>query len=490
MVSNSIYEVKYLYEALWLNEKVTEFVTGKGPVMIAIFMLFTWWLMVRFSTLHIGGFRPGAKMSFKTGPQGVIAVLIIFATCWTVLSSRATVDVFDYSKNSWKSNKELSKGNNKRDLFTSHKVPKLLKYTIGFMEGAKVYLVNEIDSWFSENQSQAKSPMAFYRSMLAATTMSIEDPVLREQYASYNDKCILKVISMGKSADPTLRKSISNLSSKPLYRDEQLTQIFDSIYLRNGKTCLTERARLKAAIRKHLNISPTFINLRNTLRPLVRTDQTAESILVSQSISKIMTNDDSVKLLEERAKLHGGANWMQKLSSIFSTRVFGVVGAGAAIKAAETYNFFLKAAPHVRGWILLFLIGGFPFMFLFIMWKQDFRVLGPWLYGLFAVSMWTPIDVLLAHISQNVLMRNGLYEDISTFSDGISLHAVQSLNNGIYLGQAVYFVLQLGVMMLTLMGAIHCFKNAFQSQDANDAVPGEVKSTVFTGGKLAAGKVV
>ena len=117
---------------------------------------------------------------------------------------------------------------------------------------------------------------------------------------------------------------------------------------------------------------------------------------------------------------------------------------GAWVSAGRSQEFSenLARAPHVAGFIKMFLIAAFPWLIFFVV-AGHWRVLIQWWLIYFSVLLWTPIWTLLYHVMTSIALSADTLAAFGKLNDGISLYSAQLVSSRIYHLFAVYSWLQL-----------------------------------------------
>ena len=128
------------------------------------------------------------------------------------------------------------------------------------------------------------------------------------------------------------------------------------------------------------------------------------------------------------------------LISLFSGG--GLQGAWVAAGRSQEFSENLARAPHVAGFIKMFLIAAFPWLIFFVV-AGHWRVLIQWWLIYFSVLLWTPIWTLLYHVMTSIALSVDTMEAFGKLNDGISLYSAQLISSRMYHLFAVYTWLQL-----------------------------------------------
>ena len=160
-------------------------------------------------------------------------------------------------------------------------------------------------------------------------------------------------------------------------------------------------------------------------------------------------------------------------------------GAWVSAERSQEFSENLARAPHVAGFIKMFLIAAFPWLIFFVV-AGHWRVLLQWWLIYFSVLLWTPIWTLLYHVMTGIALSSETLEAFGKLNDGISLYSAELISSRIYHLFAVYSWLQLltgtaftGMLVYFIKPALSDTERD-SGPEVQEAVSGEVSKAVGT----------
>ena len=479
MYANTAYEALYQLMGLQFQEQVTTWITSQvifRAMILIIFAVSFFAFLVHFASRYIPVVVPARR-----APVSRIFSLVF---CLFVGISLLKVDTTDGSGpmvgGSWAKNPYVA--SIRPDIKDQYRVSYIFKLLSGSAEELARGLGFLVDSTFAKTNPQMTAPNFFYKAMLGAAADTIDDPNIQSSIRLYTDECLTKVLPNFNS--DTDSNFLDQYFSQSGPADQKLNQVtITSGGMGPAQSCLDlkqflntqlegyARARSNLADRDQAGGSPwrhfTYGVGQNY------DNWVTSNLLVNHFVSA----HEGMMGLEKGAEVPGTAgrvfqflNRLMSMDGILS--LIGrrdLKGASVAASRSQELSDHLARAPHVAGFLKMFLIGFFPVLVFFLAAGRWKPVLWWWLTYL-SVCLWTPIWALLYHVITSLALDVQVMESFGKLGDGVSLYAASLISSRLYQAFAVYSYLQLIIGPLFTGILLSCMRPMLRDTES-DTLP-------------------
>jgi len=491
MFSSTAYEAFYEIIGLHLHEASIKIITSQ-EVLIGIlaltfgcaFFFTTWNYFKRYLPFIGGGGRSGITTIVKLVASFLLGVSILKVSTHT--------HVNNYNRISWHHNDYIEKkvSNIQEQYEVSFIFDMMTRSSEELARLASVI----VDKLFEKGNSELHAPSAFYKAVMYAGSVSIDDPKLRSLIDFYSTECFDKVIPLIESGEA--QDKISEFFRPNGVVDRELEKI--SIKTKNGVllTCLDLKEKVRLGLfdfarRKGVRLRK-YRGRFNIMNPRQERNDLISSGLNNYFLSK---SESLLMNIKKGAEVPGGFSsfllgWKRfwTMDGFFS--FFGredLEGASLTADRALQFNEYLKRAPHIKGMVKLFLIAIFPWL-IFLIFVGKWKVLISWWAVYFSVLLWTPIWTLLYHLMTSIALSTEVMEHFGRINDGISLYSSQLITNRLYQFYAIYSWLQVIVGPLpTVILAWGMFTGFLKDSEEGHAPTEGVGTTISVVGATVTG---
>lgn len=496
MFSSTAYEAFYTIIGLHLHEASIKIITSQailaGVLALtfgAAFFFAVWGYFKRYLPKTIGGFQGANLGTF-------VKLLASFLLGVSILKVGSLTNVRDHKRVTWHDNNYIT--TKVVDLQENYKVSFVFDLLTQSAEEMANFLGMVVDRLFEKTNSEQHAPSAFYKAILYAGSLTIEDQKLRSMVDLYSAECFAKVIPQMEMANQ--QDKISEFFKPYGVVDNALKEI--KLPIQNGDeiSCYDLKEKI------HLDLYQYAWKSEN------KTAKYNENIKFQ--ISRSAVNETASNILNNHFTEQAETHWLniQKGAEIpsggFAKFLMGwkrlktwdglvslfygehLEGANLTAERALQFNEYLKRAPHLKGMVKLFLIGIFPWLIFFVF-AGKWKIIVSWWAVYFSVLLWTPLWTLLYHLMTTVALSTDILEAFGKLNDGISLYSSELITNKIYQFYAIYSYLQLIVgplpTVILAWGMFTGFLNDRQQESAPEAVADStsIVTATATGGVSA-----
>lgn len=495
MFSSTAYEAFYTYIGIYLHEASIQIITSQ-EVLVGLLILILGFTFLMTFWKYFSRYMPG--FLGKGGGKGLGSIFKVIA-CFVIGVSLLKVDsqsrVKSYDRSSWHTNPYIQSRFPTSE--ESYRVSFIFDLLTRSAEEVSRLASRLVDELFQKTNSELEAPAAFYKAVMYAGSITIDDPELGDKIDVYTNSCFEKVLPLLSEAKK--KDKLDEFFKSGGIVDDELEAI--PIQLDDGSkvSCLS----LKEEVRTHLwNYSRTkganFMRHYSGKYQLYSKEITEEdqrnmiasNALVNHYLSKTEDNFGTQRGAEVAGKF---ANFLTGWSRLFSfdgfLTFFGMrdqVGAALTAKRAEQFSEYLQRAPHLKGMVKMFLIALFPWLVFFVI-AGRWKVLISWYAIYISVLLWTPIWTLLYHLMTSIALSTETLVEFGKLSDGISLYSSSFITAKLYQFYAIYSWLQLIVGPLpTVILAFGLF-NSFLKDNESESTPGPAAQAKDVGVSAATG---
>ncbi len=495
MFSSTAYEAFYTYIGIYLHEASIKIITSQevlvGLLLLilgATFLLATW----RYFSKYMPGF-------LGRGKSGGIGVFFKIIACFLIGVSLLKVDaptrIKNYKRMSWHTNSYLQ--SRFLSLEESYNVSFIFDILTRSAEEIAKYGSYIVDEIFKKTNSELEAPSAFYRAILYAGSLTIDDLELRDKIDVYTNNCFDKILPLlGKAKK---QDKLDEFFKRHGVVDTELDLI--PVELDNGEkiSCLD----LKNEVREHLwtfaeqkgaHFSRYYHGLLTINKYEITEADKKNWIASSALVNHYLSKTEDVMGTQKGAKVNGKlSKFILGLGRFFSADGFlnligqrEQVGAFLTAKRAEKFSEYLQRAPHLKGMVKMFLIAIFPWLVFFII-AGRWKVLISWYAIYVSVLLWTPIWTLLYHLMTSIALSTELLEEFGKLSDGISLYSSSFITAKLYQFYGIYSWLQLIAGPLPTLILAYGLFSSFLTDSEGESVPETVTMVKDAGVAAATG---
>jgi hypothetical protein len=494
MFSSTAYEAFYTIIGLHFHEASIKIITSQailaGILALtfgAAFFFAVWGYFKRYLPGSIGGFQGATLGTF-------VKLLASFLLGVSLLKVGSLTNVRDHKRVTWHDNNYIS--TKVIDLQENYKVSFLFDLLTQSAEEMANFLGLVVDRLFEKTNSEQHAPSAFYKAVLYAGSVSIEDPKLRSMIDLYSGECFDKVIPQLEMANR--EDKISEFFKPYGVVDNVLKEI--KLPMQNGNeiTCYDLKEKVNTDLYNYA---------RKVQSKTAKYDENI-SIKVPRNTINEVTSSALNNYFTEKAETHwlniqkgaeipsGGfakflLGWKRLTSWDGVVSLFGgehLEGANLTAERAMQFNEYLKRAPHLKGMVKLFLIAAFPWLIFFVF-AGKWKIIISWWAVYFSVLLWTPLWTLLYHLMTTVALSTDVMEAFGRLNDGVSLYSSELITNKIYQFYAIYSYLQLIVGPLPTMVLAWGMFTGFLNDRQQESTPEAVSTISSTVGATATGGV-
>ena len=414
----------------------------------------------------------------------------------SLLKMGSTIRVEDFQNDSWSQN-DYIKGR-MSDVNDTYEVSFVFDILSRSAEGIAKYLSYAGDYIFGKgSDSYLKTPYMFTKAIMLAGAATLDDPKLQSMTNTYTNNCLKKVLP-----DLSDYNEKSTFLDRMFRRDLWIDQQLGKINLSEGEagavyTCKDLKDELREGLYAYADSKKLYMP-EDSFQP--QETQIARNMNVSSMlVNHYRSQREGLMGIQEGSKIAGGAGTaFQFLGRVFSWdgfvsifsfgRATNVHGAAEAASRAKEFSELLTRAPHLKGMLMMILIGLFPWLIFFVVYG-NWRILVWWFWVYFSICLWTPIWAIMYHIMQNVAFSADALSSFQPQSDGISLYASQVVLDRIYYLYSVYSMIQIAVPVFTTGIALYLARpmlSGFQEEKKPEFIDGSL-SAASTGIGLANG---
>lgn len=489
MFSSTAYEAFYTIIGLHFHEASIKIITSQA--ILAGILALTFGAAFFFAVWgYFSKYLPKAFGKKKGASLGNLVKLIAsFLLGVSLLKVGTFTSVRDHKRVTWHDNNYIT--TKVIDLQENYKVSFLFDLLTQSAEEMANFVGLVVDRLFEKTNSEQHAPSAFYKAILYAGSLTIEDQKLRSMIDLYSNECFDKTIPLLEMANR--EDKISEFFKPYGAVDNALKEI--KLPMQDGSeiTCydLKEKVHLDLYNYARTTQSKTAKYEENINFQISRN---AVNETASATLNNYFTEKAETQMLniQRGAEIPSGGfakflmGWKRLTSWDGVLSLFGgekYEGANLTAERAMQFNEYLKRAPHLKGMVKLFLIGAFPWLIFFVF-AGKWKIVISWWAVYFSVLLWTPLWTLLYHLMTTVALSTDVLEAFGRMNDGISLYSSELVTNKIYQFYAIYSYLQLIVgplpTMILAWGMFTGFLNDRQQESTPDAISTVSSTTVAT----------
>ena len=473
MFSNTAYEALYRYLGLVFHAGSIQLITSepffKGLILVifgGLFLLTSWQFVSRHLLGHLVQ-RHNVPLS------KFIKLTFCLVLGISILKVSGRIDVEDFGNQSWAQNSYVK--DRVSNLEGSYEVSFVFDLLSRSAEEIGKYLTYAGDYIFGRGKdSYLKSPYAYAKAIMLAGAATIDDDKLRTMTSAYTHKCLQRILPdvIDDNSDGKLNKmfrtdaAIDNLLSKI-----QLSEDGGLVYTcRDFKVELTD-ALDKYAIQKYGKPPEGAIPSEQS--------KIAMNVNVSSMLLNHFRNErETVWGIQRGSSVPGATGTVyQYLGKLFSWDAFVSIftfghgsnthGASEAASRAKDFSELLTRAPHLKGIVMMILIGIFPWLIFPVVYGK-WQILTWWFWIYLSVCLWTPIWAILYHVMQNIAFTGETLNHLGELSDGVSIYSAQVVLDRIYYLYSVFAMAQLMVPAITTGLAIYFLRPMLSGASAEE----------------------
>ncbi len=460
MFSNTAYEAFYRYLGLVFHSGSIQLITSepffKGLILIifgGLFLLTAWQFVSRHMLGQLVERHPVPLSKF-------VKLTFCLVLGISILKVGGTIGVRDFRDQNWDGNPYVT--DRVKEPKDSYEVSFVFEILSRSAEEIGKYMTFAADYIFgNKEQSYLNKPFEYAKAMMLAGSATIDDEKLRTMANSYTTQCIQRILpdvaqqyDQGSFLDRFFGSGGAEIEMQ--LAQIQLSQDGGLIY-----TCRDFKNELRDALYAYANKKHASVN-----------DKTCADIPYCKNgeVSSMLVNHfrnerETLWGVQKASSVPGAAaTTYQYLSKIFSWDAFVSMisfggasdthGAAEAANRAKEFSELLSRAPHLKGIVLMFLIGLFPWLVFPVVYGK-WKTLVWWFWVYLSVCLWTPIWTILYHIMQNTAFTGNVLDHLGHLSDGISMYSSQVVMDRIYYMYSVFAMAQTMVPLITTGLAIY-----------------------------------
>lgn len=448
MFSSTAYEAFYTIIGLHFHEASIQIITSQAVLagilaltFGAAFFFAVWGYFKKYLPGSLGGGRGASLVTF-------VKLIASFLLGVSLLKVGSFGEVKDYKRVSWHHNE-----------YIETKIPNLQEtYNVSFVFDLMTQSAEElarffsmvVDKLFERTNSELHAPSAFYKAIMYAGSVSIEDPQLRSLIDLYSTQCFDKVIPQIEAG-----KRMDKVSEFFRPSHGTVDQALKGINLTTSKgsklSCYDLKEKVQEGLYNHARkVKGVLAPYESEISLKVFRNQTNE--IMASSLNNYFNEKAETYWfnIQRGAEIPSGSfakfllSWKRFWSWDGFLSLLGkedLEGANLTANRALQFNEYLKRAPHLKGMVKLFLIAIFPWLIFFIF-AGKWRIIIAWWAVYASVLLWTPLWALLYHLMSSIALSTDVMASFGHLNDGVSLYSSQLITNKIYQFYAIYSWLQ------------------------------------------------
>ena len=493
MFSTTAYEAYYTYIGLYLHQRSIEIITSE-EVLIALLILILGITFLLGTWRYFSKFLPHSwGRSRTTGIGYIFKVIACFLLGISLLQIGSHSDVKNFKRESWSSNTYIN--SRFQRIQDSYEVSMVFDILTRSAEELSGFASKVVDNLFATGNSELKTPGAFYKAILYAGSLTIEDSELQDQIDLYTDSCFDKVLPLMIQA--STEEKVDEFFVKNGLIDNELKHIPLTLEMGGKSNCLL----LKNAVRSSLTDyakekGANFTRFSKAMGGYYEiSDTRGKNLIVSSALLNHYRSQTEDSLgTQKGSEVRGSlAKFFQGTSRLLSfdgvLNFFGMgnqVGAALTAGRAEKFSEYLQRAPHIKGLVKMFLIFLFPWLVFFII-AGRWKILIAWFAIYFSVLLWTPIWTLLYHLMTSIAMSTEMLHEWGKVGDGVSLYSADFISAKLYQFYAIYSWLQIIVGPLPTLILSYGLFTSFLTDSQGEQAPQIVTDAKDVGVSAATG---
>ena len=493
MFASTAYEAFYTIIGLYLHEASISIITSRAILAGVLALIFgaTFFFAIWG---YFKKFLPG----FLGGGNGVnlgifVKLVASFFLGISILQVSSFSDVRDYNRVSWQGNDYIE--SKIPNLEKTYKVSLVFDFLTRSAEEISFFMSNIVDNLFERTNSQLHAPASFYKAIIYAGSVSIEDGRFRSLIDLYSSECFSQVIPQLQTAQRT--DKISEFFRLGGIVDQSLREIVLTTNRGEKVTCLDLKEKVHNELYNYaISVEGNIVSYYKNNYPAISTHKFHNNIMSSILNNYFKEKTESYWLgIQKGAELpqDGFARFLIGWKRFFSyngiLNFFGggeLEGSSLSAERALQFNEYLKRAPHIKGMVKLFLIAIFPWLIFFVF-AGKWKIIISWWAVYTSVLMWTPLWTILYHLMTSMALSTEVMEAFGNLNDGISLYSSELINNKIYQFYAIYAWLQLVIGPLPTIILAWGMFTGFLSDSRQESAPEGVGAAASVTGAVATG---
>ena len=471
-----------MYIGLGLQERFIEVMTSSALFKALVLLLFLY-LFVLTSIRYFGRFMPGGILGSKGVPLSrfFILILALFISL-SLLKVTANSEISSYNGHSWHESDYVR--NKLPHVKHQFKVSIVFDFITRTADSLIAALNITIDQLLSPGHSQLKAPNLIYKAVAASSAQLMPSAKLSESINIYADHCIIEALQIrNERLDAGI---ISRMfSSTPTDADSILLEL--PLATRFGETCYDLKAGLMEEVINEARerfqsdwISRAKSQWRGNSAHLLNREKLASDMLINHFINQregLLGVDRTAELPTMSARIaqmlaRYQSSPLTNILSLFSGDQRGVFIAG---QRAEELSQNMSRAPHVAGFLKMFLFAVFPWLVIPVL-LGYWKVIIWWLKVYVSILLWAPAWTILYSVMTGIALS---VSELQSF-DSVSMLGASIVNHRLHYGYAVYAWLQMFLGM-GITGAVLMMANPFsRDTDGDNEAPltGTVSKTI------------
>jgi len=487
MYSNTAYEAVYQYLGLELHSRFIEIITSQKVFLAAIAMIFGFMFFLT-SVQFFSRYFPGALMSRRHVPLSkYFKIVCLLFLSISILKVESTTGVKKFNGQSWYGNPYIH--GQQRHLSPQYHVSFVFDIMSRSAEEVSALLSVVIDDLFKTTNSQLEAPNFFFKALMYGAANTIDDADLKRSIHMYTDECFDRILPLMNNLKK--ENKLDGFFSGNSEVDQNLSRLTIETSDRTPYSCLDIKNDIRSRLKSYALSKPgigqnldTYLKNSPGLTSTSWENYEVSNLLVNEYHSQ---HEAAMGIQKGSQVPTTGGRIIQYLNRMFSfdgllSLVSGGNLQGAWVNAERSQEFSenLARAPHVAGFIKMFLIAAFPWLIFFVV-AGHWRVLLQWWLLYFSVLLWAPLWTLLYHVMTGIALSSEMMEAFGKLNDGISLYSAQLVSSRIYHLFAVYSWLQL-LTGTALTGSLLYFIKPALNDTESDSSP-EITDGVATAAK-------
>ena len=426
-----------MYLGLSFHSQFVEVITSQKVFLGLVVLIFgaTFFLTTaQFFSRYI----PGVIVTRKNIPLSRFVRIIFFLFLGiSILKIGSTTGVKRFDGESWHDNPYIH--GQLRPVEPQYQVSLLFDLMSRSAEEAAAVIARVVDDLFETANSQLQAPNFFFKAIMYGAANTIEDKGLRDTIHTYTNECFDRVLPL--IQESAKQNKIDGFFADNTDFDRRLSSLPIETGNRVSYTCLDLKNELRGELKAYSQRRP---GIRNNLDLVKGSTGVNSTSFENYQISNFLINNyhsehEGFFGIQKGSEMPSSAgrivqyfNRLTSFDGILSVFSNGQLqGAWSAATRSQEFSDNLARAPHIAGFIKMFLVGMFPFLLFFVV-AGHWRVLTYWWLMYFSVLLWTPIWALLYHIMTSIALSADTMEAFGKLNDGISLYGAELISSRFY----------------------------------------------------------
>lgn len=469
-----------MYIGLGLQERFIEVMTSSSLFKGLILLLFLY-LFVLTAVRYFGRFMPGGVLGAKGVPLSrFFHLLLALFISLSLLSVKTNSEVSSYTGQSWHDSDYVR--NKIPQIKHQFKVSIVFDFITRTSDSLVAALNITIDHLLSPGHSQLKAPNLIYKAVAASTAQLMPTAELAESIDIFSDNCIVEALQIkNERLDVGIISRI--FSNESTDADSIMAEL--PLRTRFGETCYDLRVGIMSEVVEQAGSRSGWAEKaksqwRGNSASLLSKDKLASDLLINHFIGQregFLGIDRAAELPTMSARIaqvlaRYQSSPITNILSLFSGDQRGVFIAG---QRAEALSQNMARAPHVAGFIKMFLFAVFPWLVIPVL-LGYWKIIIWWLKIYVSVLLWAPAWTILYSVMTGIALSTS---ELQSF-DSVSMIGASLINYRLHYGYAVYAWLQMFLGM-GITGSVLMMANPFvRDTEGDNEVPltGAVSKTI------------